>query len=360
MEMQQLLKVIVERNASDLHLLPDNPPILRIDGTLHPLVTFPVMDPKSIEGLIFSLLTEDQKELLMANREFDFSTALNDEAKHVQYRFRVNAYFQKNALAASFRYILERIRSVEELELPKILHQFTKLRQGFVILTGPTGQGKSTTLAALINEINMVRPAHIITIEDPIEYVYPKGKSIVSQRELRTDTHSWEVALRSVLREDPDVVLIGEMRDYETISSALTIAETGHLVFSTLHTNSASQTIDRIIDVFPSYQQPQVRLQLSMVLQGIVCQKLIPTVGGGRMPVCEVLLATPSVRNTVRESKTHLIDNIIQTSADVGMFTFETNMRDLIAAGKITQDIALEYAIRPEELIRLLHNEKPA
>lgn len=358
MLIHDLLKIIVERNASDLHLLSDNPPILRINGSLHPLVTLPVLDNKKVEELVYSLLSDEQKELLLANRELDFSTSITDDGTNLNHRFRVNAYFQRDSLAASFRYILARIRTIDELKLPKILHRFSQLRQGFVLLTGPTGQGKSTTLASLINEINFGRPAHIVTIEDPIEYVYPKGSSIISQRELRSDTHSWEVALRSVLREDPDVVLIGEMRDYETISSALTIAETGHLVFSTLHTNSASQTIDRIIDVFPSYQQSQVRLQLSMVLQGIVCQKLIPDTHNSRVPAVEVLIATPSVRNTIREAKTHLIDNIIQTSADIGMFTFETYLKDLIAKGILSEETAKEYAVRPEELSRLLHTEK--
>lgn len=295
---------------------------------------------------------------MLANRELDFSTYIKDAKSGVMHRFRVNAYFQKDTLSASLRYILPNIRTIEELALPKILHQFTKLKQGFILLTGPTGQGKSTTLASLINEINLSRAAHIITIEDPIEYVYPKGKSIISQRELKSDTHSWEIALRSVLREDPDVVLIGEMRDYETISAALTIAETGHLVFSTLHTNSSAQTVDRIIDVFPAHQQPQIRLQLSMVLGGIVCQKLLPATTGGRVPAVEVLIATNSIRNTIREAKTHLIDNILQTSADVGMFTFESYLKDLIRAGTVKEETALEYAMRPNELSRLLQGAK--
>ncbi|OGG14465.1 type IV pili twitching motility protein PilT [Candidatus Gottesmanbacteria bacterium RIFCSPHIGHO2_01_FULL_39_10] len=355
MEMEKLLQMIVDRQASDLHLLPAFPPVLRINGVLHPLVTLSVLDKNSIADLIFSLLTAEQKELLLTNRELDFSCYIKNGESSSSHRFRVNAYFQKDSLSASFRYILPVIRTLEELGLPKILHEFTKLRQGFVLLTGPTGQGKSTTLASIINEINKTRAEHIITIEDPIEYVYPVARSIVSQRELRSDTHSWEIALRSVLREDPDVILIGEMRDYETISAALTIAEAGHLVFSTLHTNSAAQTIDRIIDVFPSYQQTQVRLQLSMVLGGVVCQKLLPSTAGGRVPAMEVLIATPSVRNTIREAKTHLIDNILQTSKEAGMFTFENYLRELVRNGKITEDIAKEYALRPQELMRLLH-----
>ncbi len=355
MDIEKLLQMIVDRDASDLHLLSDFPPVLRINGVLHPLVTMDILDKAKIEELIFSLLTNEQKELLLTNRELDFSTYLGNRNADSQHRFRVNAYFQKDSLSASFRYILPIIRTLEELSLPPILREFTKLRQGFVLLTGPTGQGKSTTLAAIINEINKTRAEHIITIEDPIEYIYPKLKSIVSQRELKSDTHSWEVALRSILREDPDVILIGEMRDYETIAAALTIAESGHLVFSTLHTNSAAQTIDRIIDVFPAYQQGQVRLQLSMVLGGVVCQKLLPGTMGGRVPAVEVLIATPSVRNTIREAKTQLIDNILQTSKEAGMFTFESNLRELVRSGKITENIAMEVAFRPQELSRLLH-----
>lgn len=354
MEIKELLTLIIERNASDLHLLPGSSPVLRINGVLHPLTTFPILDGKVVENLIFSILDAEQRELLLTNKELDFSTFILYGESSVHHRYRVNAYYQKGVLSASFRYISPLIRSIEDLGLPQILHKFAKLKQGFVLLTGPTGQGKSTTLAAIINEINMERAEHIVTIEDPIEYVYPKGRSIISQRELKTDTHSWEIALRSVLREDPDVILVGEMRDYETIAAALTIAESGHLVFSTLHTNSAAQTIDRIIDVFPPYQQSQVRLQLSMVLSGIVCQKLIPSTTSGRVPALEVLIATSSVRNTIREAKTPLIDNIIQTSSDIGMFTFETHLKDLVRTGKVTQEKAMEYAIRPEELLRLL------
>ncbi|MBI4130232.1 PilT/PilU family type 4a pilus ATPase [Candidatus Roizmanbacteria bacterium] len=357
MEIRELLDITVQRKASDLHLIPNYNPVLRVNGNLHVLVTLPLLTPEACEALIFQLLTPEQKEMLLANRELDFSSFFEDSKSPRQHRFRVNAYFQKNVLSAAFRYIPDTIWSIEELNLPSIIHQFTKLRQGFVLLTGPTGEGKSTTLAALINEINLSRSEHIITIEDPVEYVYPKEKSIISQRELRNDTHSWEVALRSVLREDPDVVLIGEMRDYETIAAALTIAETGHLVFSTLHTNSASQTVDRIIDVFPPHQQPQVRLQLSMVLAGIVCQKLLPSTIQTRVPACELLLVTPAVRSTIRDAKTHLIDNIIQTSGEAGMFSLEADLKRLISEGKIEEKVGLEYALRPDELLRLLHKK---
>ena len=357
MEIKELLNITIQRKASDLHLIPSYNPVVRVNDNLHPLVTLPVLTPEAVEAFIFALLTPEQKEMLLANRELDFSTFIADGENSRQHRFRVNVYFQKNVLAAAFRYIPDTIWTIEDLNLPSILHQFTKLRQGFILLTGPTGEGKSTTLAALINEINLSRSEHIITIEDPVEYVYPKGKSIISQRELRNDTHSWEVALRSILREDPDVVLIGEMRDYETIAAALTIAETGHLVFSTLHTNSAAQTVDRIIDVFPSNQQPQVRLQLSMVLAGIACQKLLPSTIEGRVPAFELLLVTAAVRSAIRDAKTHLIDNIIQTSGEAGMFSLEADLKRLITEGKIEEKVGLEYALRPDELLRLLHKK---
>jgi twitching motility protein PilT len=238
--------------------------------------------------------------------------------------------------------------------LPSICHEFTKLRQGLVLVTGPTGHGKSTTLAAMVQKINETRAHHIVTIEDPIEYVYPKGLSIVSQREMHQDTHSWNVALRSVLREDPDVVLIGEMRDFETIAAAITIAETGHLVFATLHTNSAAQTIDRIVDVFPQAQQTQVRQQLASVIEGVLSLRLVPAVGGGRMAIAEIMTGTPAVQTTIRDGKTHLIDNIIQTSAELGMMTLETALANAVKTGRISVETATSYAVRPEDLGRLL------
>src|SRR3989344_5694699 len=245
MDIKQLLEITAKRNSSDLHLLVGTPPMLRIDGVLQQVPQEPALTGETAEALIYGLLSNEQKDMLLANKEIDFSYALGEA------RFRVNVYFQKTMLAAALRYLPQKIRDIEELQLPKLYHEFVNLRQGFILVTGPTGHGKSTTLAAILNEINHNRKVHIVTIEDPIEYLYPKARAIISQREMHTDTHSWNVALRSVLREDPDVVLIGEMRDYETIAAALTIAETGHLVFATLHTNSAAQTIDRIVDVFP-------------------------------------------------------------------------------------------------------------
>ncbi len=351
MEIQELLGETHKRNASDLHLIVGIAPTLRVDGELFPLRDKQVLTAGEEERLIFSILTPEQKELFLANKELDFSFATPLA------RFRVNIYFQQGAMAAAFRLIPLKIRGVDELNLPPIAHTFGTLRQGFILVTGPTGHGKSTTLASIINEINQTRATHIVTIEDPVEYVYPLGKSIISQREMHLDTHSWEVALRSCLREDPDVVLVGEMRDYETISAALTIAETGHLVFATLHTNSAAQTVDRIVDVFPEHAKSQVRMQLAATLEGILSQRLLPAIEGGRVPACEILVANSAVRTTIREGKTHLIDNIIQTSAEMGMTTLEGSLARLVKTGKISTQTAESFALRTEELGRLLHGK---
>jgi len=353
MDLTELLALTINRGASDLHLVAEYPPSLRINGELKPLVSMNILNSQDIENMIFSCLSAAQKELLIANRELDFSAVfkLNSEEKH---RFRVNSYFQKNTLAASFRVIPTKIKSLAELNLPQILANFATLRDGLVLLTGPSGQGKSTTIASIIQIINENRQAHIISIEDPIEYEFTRAKAMVSQREMYQDTHSWLNALKYAVREDPDVVFIGEMRDYETISSALTIAETGHLVFSTLHTNSASQTIDRIIDIFPSGQQAQVRMQLSMVVRGIVSQRLVPMVAGGRLPICEVLLGTDSVKNTIREGNTHMIDNIIQTSGESGMMLFEEHLRQKVDQNLIAHEVAVQYALRPATYLQLI------
>jgi twitching motility protein PilT len=352
MDIKNLLDKTISMNASDLHLVVGIPPMLRIDGELTPVEGDKVTDVRSQE-LVFSLLSSEQKDLFLVNRELDFSYDYEGKG-----RFRVNVYHQKGFVSAALRLIPSEIRTIEALQLPKIYHEFVSLKQGFILVTGPTGHGKSTTLASIIQEINENRSVHIVTVEDPIEYVYPIGRSIISQRELHSDTHSWEIALRSVLREDPDVVLVGEMRDYETIAAALTIAETGHLVFATLHTNSASQTIDRVVDVFPEHQQSQIRLQLSNTLEAVLSQRLLPASSGGRIPVAEILLASPAVRTTIREGKSHLIDNIIQTSADIGMQTLETSMSHWVKAGKISLDTALEWALRPDDLRRLVRGGK--
>lgn len=347
MEMQQILEEALRRGASDIHLMAGVYPTLRIDGKLIPITRGPTPTPDYIEKLVLSLCMPEQKELLLTNKELDFSFALGETA-----RFRVNAFYQKGYLSAALRLIPNKIPNLEELHLPKVLANLTKLRQGLVLVTGPTGHGKSTTIASLINVINGDRGEHILTIEDPIEYVYPSRKSLIAQREMHLDTHSWEISLRSVLREDPDVVLIGEMRDYETIEAVLTIAETGHLVFTTLHTNSAAQTLDRVVGVFPENQQEQVRMQLSNVLEAVISLRLIPAEGGGRYPSTEILLANPAVRNVIREGKTHLVDNIIQTSSSVGMQTLETSLTGLVKAGHISLETALSYSLRPQELLR--------
>ncbi len=346
---EQLLEYTFKKNASDLHLVVGMPPVLRIGGEIVPIPQQESLSPEKSEEIVFSYLTEEQRETFLVNKEIDFSVAYKDLA-----RFRVNAYYEKGNISASLRLIPTKIPVIGDLNLPEICHKFATYKQGFVLVTGPTGHGKSTTLAAIVNEINMTRQEHIVTIEDPIEYVHAHKKSIVSQRELRSDTHSWEIALRSVLREDPNVVLIGEMRDYETIAAALTIAETGHLVFATLHTNSAAQTIDRIVDVFPPHQQQQVRTQLSLTLEAVFSQRLIPTIDGHRIVAGEILLTTPAVQNAIREGETHLIDNIIQTSVDQGMMTLEMSLSRHVKEGLISYEQADMYSLRPNELARLL------
>lgn len=350
---KELLTTVIKRNASDLHLLSGSPPIIRVDGNLIPLPNFEPLSSEMVETLTFSLTTAEQKELVLVNKELDFSVPFKDESGN-QGRFRANVYYQKGSIAAEYRYIPPKIHTIEELNLPKIVHEFTKLRQGFILVTGPTGHGKTTTLASMLNEVNATRAVHIVTIEDPIEYLLTPNKSIVSQREMHGDTHSWDVALRSVLREDPDVVLIGEMRDPETIAAALTIAETGHLVFATLHTNSASQTIDRVIDAFPEGQKDQVGIQLAATLEGVISQRLVPAVDGGRLPAVEVMLGTQAVRTNIREKKSHLLDNIIQTSSDIGMITLESSLAQLVKQGRISLEMAQFFSIRPGELMRLL------
>jgi len=354
MEIHELLDLTIKNNASDLHLLPGVSPTIRVDGVLRPLSSYPPISPQEIEIMIFSLLKPEQKEMLLNNKEIDFSFGFGGGAYGDLGRFRSNIYYQRGVLSAAFRYLQPTIRTIEELNLPKICHKFAELKQGFVLVTGPTGHGKSTTLAAIINEINLSKASNILTIEDPIEYVYPLGKSLISQREMDLDTHSWSLALRSALREDPDVVLVGEMRDPETIAAAITIAETGHLVFSTLHTNSASQTIDRIIDSFPASQQPQVKIQLAATLKGVVSQRLVPRIDGGRVPAVEVLIGTSAVASNVREGKTHLIDSIIQTSQDAGMIPLETSLSSLVLSGTISLETAKSYALRQEELLRMV------
>lgn len=351
MTISELLQITVDRKASDLHLVTGIAPTLRIEGVLTPLAQFGILTQEIISNLFKEALSAEQFQILSINKEIDFSLPFSEKA-----RFRVNAYTQKGSYAAAFRRIPLEIPLLDSLGLPKILHSFTTLKQGLILVTGPTGHGKSTTLAAILNEINANRGTHIVTIEDPIEFVFRPIKSIISQREMRSDTHSWQIALRSVLREDPDVVLVGEMRDYETIASTLTVAETGHLVFATLHTNSAAQSIDRIVDVFPEEQQGQVRLQLSNVIEAVFSQRLVEGVDGKRTVAYELMLGTTAIKTTIREGKTHQIDSILETSQEIGMITLEKSLASLVKAGRVTLDIAQTYALRPEQLTRLVRN----
>lgn len=343
------LEEVIRRDASDIHIQVGLPGMLRIDGALSPLHDTPVLTAEDIDGIIFSLLDEEQKEIYIHDKEIDFSFAYGELG-----RFRVNAFHEKGNPAGAFRLIPNKIRTVEDLGLPEIMNKMTEYPRGLVLVTGPTGSGKSTTLAAMLDKVNRERSQHIITIEDPIEYQHHHKKSIVVQREVHFDTPSFSAALRSALREDPDVVLIGEMRDLETISTAITVAETGHLVFATLHTNSAAQSIDRMVDVFPPHQQQQIRIQLSTILMGIVAQRLVPVIGGGRVAAAEVLVVTPAVRNIIREGKTHQLDGIIQTGSDHGMQSMDATLAKLIHEGKISYDEAKNYAVSLEELDRLM------
>ena len=349
--MFDLMQKVVDLQGSDLHLVCGNPAILRVDGELR-RVDMPLLSPDQNKELIFSLLTQEQQDYVKVNKELDFGFQYQEKA-----RFRVNVYHASGALALAARLIPEKIKTIEELDLLPILHDFTLYPQGLVLLTGPTGEGKSTTLAALIDEINHKRADHILTIEDPIEFIYQPDKCVISQREVNQDTHGWDIALRSALREDPDVVLIGEMRDHETIASAITIAETGHLVFATLHTNTASESIDRMIDVFPAAQQPQIRQQLAGVIRAVVSQRLLPKKGGGRVDALEVMIANAAVRNFIRESKAFQIESIIQTSSEQGMFLFEKHLYMLVQQGKITAETARNRAFRPDEIERMLSKE---
>lgn len=354
MNISELFQKTVAANASDLHLIAGAPPMVRAVGKLTPLSEYQPLNSQEIRELIFSILSEEQKNTFLKYRSLDFSYGFGGGNYGDTGRFRINIYFQRNTVAVAARLLPNVIRTVEELKLPQVVHTFAKLKQGFVIVAGPTGHGKSTTLAAIINEINLSVADNIITIEDPIEYMYPAGRSIISQREIGIDCLTWAEGLRSALREDPDVLLIGEMRDPESIASAITIAETGHLVFSTLHTNSASQAIDRIIDSFPDKQQNQIRAQLSGSLAGVISQRLVPTIDGGRIAVCEILIANNAIRANIREGKTHLIDSIIQTSQDIGMIPLELSLAQLVKQGTISLDVAKSYALRSDALMELL------
>ena len=345
---EPLLEECIKRNASDLHLQVGLPQILRLDGVLHPITTYAALTNEDVQRLVFSTLDEEQQKILIKDKEFDYSFAFGDLG-----RFRVNAFHEKGTMAAAFRLIPNVIKSIEDLGLPGVVADFADHPNGLVLVTGPTGSGKSTTLAALVDKINTEKAVHIITIEDPIEFTHRSKRAVVAQREVHYDTYSFAAALRSILREDPDVVLIGEMRDLETIQAAITVAETGHLVFATLHTNSAAQSIDRMIDVFPAHQQPQIRTQLSNILVGICSQRLVPAINGGRMAVAEIMVANSAVRAIIREGKTHQLDMTIQTGADQGMQTMDRELARYVKAGTINYDDARQYAVDVAEFDRL-------
>ncbi len=346
MNINDLFALVSKEKASDLLISAGAPPILRIDGSLFRTRTNP-LSPEQTKELVYGFLTGEQQALFEQRKELDFS--LEAGAGH---RFRVNVYYQKGAVTAALRPIPERIPTLAELGLPDHVEDFTRAKQGLVLVTGPTGSGKTTTMAAMLDIINHRRACHIITVEDPIEYVHAHNKSIVDQREVGGDTDSFPNALKYVLRQDPDVILIGEMRDLETIQAALTAAETGHLVFATLHTNDAIQTVDRIVDVFPAEQQQQIRFQLSMVLLAILSQRLLTRKSGGRVMACEVLRNNNAIANLIREQKSHQIYSVVETAAREGMVTMDRSLKDLYNSGQITYDDAVSLMRNPKELQR--------
>ena len=348
-KIETLLEACIKHGASDLHIQVGLPPILRIDGSLVPIPNTPILTTEIVDTLIFSTLDSMQRETLAKDKEFDYSFAFGEIA-----RFRVNAFNEKGHLAAAFRLIPTKMPTIEELGMPQVISGFADYPRGLVLVTGPTGSGKSTTLAAIINKINSEKSVHILTIEDPIEFTHKSKRSLVAQREVHYDTYSFSRALKSALREDPDVVLLGEMRDLETISAAITIAETGHLVFATLHTNSAAQSVDRMIDVFPAEQQPQIRSQLAGILMAVCSQRLVPAIGGGRVCAAEIMVANTAIRSIIREGKTHQLDTAIQTGASEGMQTMDRTLAKLVQQGTVTYDSAREYAVDVHEFERIV------
>ena len=348
--LNQMLKTMVEQGGSDLHITTNSPPQVRVDGVLKPL-NLPPLTPTETKQIAYSILTDNQKHRLEEDLELDFSFGIKGLA-----RFRANVFHQRGAIAAAFRQIPYEIRSFRELGLPTVVEKICEKPRGLVLVTGPTGSGKSTTLAAMLDKVNRERAEHIVTIEDPVEYLHSHKKCIVNQRELHADTHSFANALRSALRQDPDVVLIGEVRDFETVESALRIAETGHLTFATLHTNSAAQTINRIVDIFPAHQQGQIRVQLSFVLEGILCQSLLPrATGKGRALAMEILVPNAAIRNLIREDKVHQIYGMMQTGqAKYGMQTFNQALAALYFKRAISLQTALNRSSYPEELQEII------
>jgi twitching motility protein PilT len=344
-----LLRVMVERDASDLHIKAGSPPGIRIHGELLPVDDMPPLTPDDTERLVTSIMEDHHKRRFAEAKELDFAYSFSD-----LYRFRVNVFIQRQSMGAVLRMIPVSILSIDDWGLPQILKELAMKPRGLILVTGPTGSGKSTTLAAMIDHINSNRRCHIVTMEDPIEFVHRDNLSYINQREVGDDTDSFDAALEHVLRQDPDVILVGEMRDPKTTETAITAAETGHLVLSTLHTNSAAETVDRIIDIFPPHQQAQIRTQLSTTLEAVLCQALIPTRDGqGRTHAMEIMLAVPAVGNLIREGKTHQLINVIQTSGNIGMQTRDQSLRSLYERGKVTFETALAYATNPEELKRM-------
>jgi len=348
-ELEQLIDAVTQEGASDLHLTVGHKPTVRVSGNLIPLVNFAELKSEDTKGLLFSFLTEENQKRFMEQKELDFSYTTKSGL-----RFRGNAFYQMGYMGVALRLITAKIRSIADLNLPPILEQITRRKQGFFLVVGPVGQGKSTSLAAMVNLINQERAEHIITIEDPVEYIFPTGKSLIDQREVRFDTTDFQSALKSMFRQDVNVAMIGEMRNAETIATAVTAAETGHLIFSTLHTNNAAQTIDRIIDSFPGFQQPQIRVQLAGSLIGVFSQRLLPRVSGGQVPAYELLLNNSAVSNLIREGRTHEINIVLETSSEAGMIDMNHSIASLVRSGEINAEDAFRYTLDPEALQRLL------
>ena len=349
LELNKLLSIVLERDASDLHLMVGEPPIIRVDSALIRLDNYQVLSNDGVNDLLQVLLNEAQKETFLKQMTLDFSYAFKDNI-----RFRINAYKQKGVLGIAMRVVPNHIKTLEELGLPPMMRKFIDRKQGLVLVVGPTGHGKSTALAAMINEINTTRSEHILTIEDPVEFVFTPVKSVISQRELFIDTPDFAGALKASLREDINVVLVGEMRDWESVSAALTIAETGHLVFGTLHTNDAGQSIDRIVDVFPAAQQPQIRSQLASVLVGVVSLRLLPRIGGGRVPAYEIMVANHAIRNVIRDNKVYEIPNIIHTNLEEGMVPLDKTLALLVKQGQVEFEVAQNYVLDQEYFLSLV------
>ncbi len=351
-ELKDLMLAVAREQGSDLHITVGRHPTIRISGELLPLLKKEVLTPEDTSGLILSMVSEENKKKLAEDKELDFSFNLEGKA-----RFRVNVFYEKGFLSAALRLVPVDIKTLQELNLPEILVNFTQKEQGFFLVCGPTGHGKTTTLAALIDIINRERAEHIITIEDPIEYLFTSDKSIIDQREVGSDTKDFGVALRSMFREDVNVAMIGEMRDPETMATAVTAAETGHLIFSTLHTNNAAQSIDRIIDSFPAYQQNQIRFQLAATLLGVFSQRLIPRVSGGLIPAYEILIANSAVKNLIRENKTHEIDLVIETNTEIGMMSLNQSLASLVRRGEVSYENAMAFSNNAKELSAILQTK---